>query len=67
VIVALHDLSLAARYCQRALLLKNGASLACGTAREVLTPERIAQAYGVRATVAEIEGTPVVLPIEPLP
>ena len=67
VIVALHDLSLAARYCHRALLLKDGAALATGTAREVLTPERIAQAYGVRATVAEIAGTPVVLPIEPLP
>jgi iron complex transport system ATP-binding protein len=67
VIVALHDLSLAARYCHRALLLKDGRTLALGTARAVLTPQHIAQAYGVRATVAEIEGHPVVLPIEPLP
>ena len=67
VIVALHDLSLAARYCHRVLLLKDGASLAQGTPREVLTPEWLARAYGVRATVAEIEGRPVVLPIEPLP
>jgi iron complex transport system ATP-binding protein len=67
VIVALHDLSLAARYCHRVLLLKNGAALAQGTPREVLTPELLARAYGVRATVAEIEGRPVVLPIEPLP
>jgi iron complex transport system ATP-binding protein len=48
-------------------LLKDGAALAQGTPRDVLTPERLAQAYGVRATVAEIEGRPVVLPIEPLP
>jgi iron complex transport system ATP-binding protein len=67
VVVALHDLSLAARYCHRVLLLKDGAALAQGTPRDVLTPERLAQAYGVRATVAEIEGRPVVLPIEPLP
>jgi len=67
VIVALHDLSLAARYCHRVLLLKDGAALAQGTPREVLTPDLLARAYGVRATVAEIEGRPVVLPIEPLP
>ncbi|HUJ37710.1 MAG TPA: ABC transporter ATP-binding protein [Hyphomicrobium sp.] len=67
VVVALHDLSLAARYCDRALLLKDGATLALGTARAVLTPQHLAQAYGVRATVGEIEGRPVVLPIEPLP
>jgi iron complex transport system ATP-binding protein len=67
VIVALHDLSLAARFCHRVLLLKDGAALAQGTPREVLTPELLARAYGVRATVAEIEGRPVVLPIEPLP
>jgi iron complex transport system ATP-binding protein len=67
VIVALHDLSLAARYCHRVLLLKDGTALAQGTPHEVLTPELLARAYGVRATVAEIEGRPVVLPIEPLP
>jgi iron complex transport system ATP-binding protein len=67
VIVALHDLSLAARYCHRVLLLKDGAALAEGTPRDVLTPERLAQAYGVRATVAQIDGRTVVLPIEPLP
>jgi iron complex transport system ATP-binding protein len=67
VVVALHDLSLAARYCDRALLLKDGTTLALGTARAVLTPQHLAQAYGVRATVGEIEGRPVVLPIEPLP
>jgi iron complex transport system ATP-binding protein len=67
VIVALHDLTLAARYCHRVLLLKDGAALAQGAPREVLTPELLAEAYGVRATVAEIEGRPVVLPIEPLP
>jgi len=66
VIVALHDLSLAARYCHRVLLLKDGAALAEGPPQSVLTPERLAEAYGIRATVAQIDGWPVVLPIEPL-
>lgn len=66
VVVALHDLSLAARYCHRILLLQEGRALAFGTPRDVLTPALLAEAYGVRATVGEIEGRPVVLPIEPL-
>ena len=66
VIVALHDLTLAARYCHRVLLLKDGAALAQGTPRDVLTPSLLARAYGVRATVVEIEGSTVVLPIAPL-
>jgi iron complex transport system ATP-binding protein len=67
VIVALHDLTLAARYCHRVLLLKDGAALAQGSPRDVLTPSLLARAYGVRATVVEIEGSTVVLPIAPLP
>jgi iron complex transport system ATP-binding protein len=67
VIVALHDLTLAARYCHRVLLLKDGAALALGPPRDVLTPALLARAYGVRATVVEIEGSTVVLPIAPLP
>lgn len=66
VIVALHDLSLAARYCHRVLLLKDGSALADGPPQSVLTPERLAEAYGVRATVAQIDGWPVVVPIEPI-
>ena len=66
IIVALHDLSLAARYCHRVLLLKDGSALAEGPPQSVLTPERLAEAYGVRATVAKIDGWPVVVPIEPL-
>ena len=34
--------------------------------RDVLTPALLARAYGVRATVVEIEGSTVVLPIAPL-
>ena len=50
-LAALHELPLAAHYCDRLYLLKDGALVAQGTPAEVLTPETIADAYGVRALV----------------
>lgn len=57
VILALHDLDLAARHATRAVLLSNGRVLAEGPPAETLTPERIAAAFGVRARVgADADG-----------
>lgn len=50
-LAALHELPLAAHYCDRLYLLKDGALVAQGTPSEVLTPEIIADVYGVRALV----------------
>ncbi|MEU8519910.1 ABC transporter ATP-binding protein [Streptomyces sp. NBC_01216] len=50
-VVALHDLSLAARYCDRLLLLHHGRLIAAGPPREVLTPERLAEVFEVDAHV----------------
>ncbi|MFO1171044.1 MAG: ABC transporter ATP-binding protein [Hyphomicrobiaceae bacterium] len=61
VIVALHDLSAAARYCHRLVLMQAGGVLADGSPREVLTPERLSQAFDVTAVVTEIDGVPVVV------
>lgn len=47
-----HDLQLAARFADRLSLLCAGRVLACGTPAQVLTRDRIAQAYGVEADVA---------------
>ena len=49
VLIALHDLSLAARYGDRLLLLYRGQTLAEGTAEQVLTPETLARAFQVDA------------------
>ncbi|WP_406860652.1 ABC transporter ATP-binding protein [Streptomyces sp. HUAS MG47] len=49
VLVALHDLSLAARYCDRLLLLHHGRLVASGPPAAVLTAERLAQVFGVDA------------------
>ncbi len=48
-IVVLHDLNLAARYCDRIVLLANGRVLAHGAPAAVLTPERVSAVYGVGA------------------
>lgn len=66
IIVALHDLSLAARFCDRAVLLQCGAALAEGAPTAVFTPERLAEAFGIRARMAEFDGRPIIVPIEPL-
>lgn len=50
-LAALHELPLAAHYCDRLYLLKEGALVAQGTPTQVLTPETIADVYGVRALV----------------
>lgn len=50
-LAALHELPLAAHYCDRLYLLKEGALVAQGTPTQVLTPEIIADVYGVRALV----------------
>ncbi|MHC5909380.1 ABC transporter ATP-binding protein, partial [Streptomyces sp. S6] len=55
-VVALHDLNLAAMYCDRLAVLKEGRVVASGTPREVLTESLVADVYGVRATVSEEAG-----------
>ena len=50
-VAAIHDLNMAARYCDRLVLLKGGRVLAEGSPEEVLVPETIQSAFGVRAAV----------------
>ena len=67
VVVALHDLSLAARFCHRIVLMQGGRLVAAGSPQDVLTPEHLAAAYGIKARYVQVEGVPVVLPLEVLP
>jgi iron complex transport system ATP-binding protein len=61
VISTLHDLSLAAQYADELTLLVEGAVVACGTAREVLTEQRITEHYGARVRVVDDgDGRPVI-------
>ena len=51
VVSAIHDLNLAAIYCDRLIALKDGSVVCTGTPHEVLTEETIRHIYGVSATV----------------
>lgn len=61
VIMSIHDLSLAARYCDKLALIKNGQLLAFGAAAEVLTVENILCAYGVETLVDFTHNPPLIL------
>jgi iron complex transport system ATP-binding protein len=47
-VIVLHDLNLAARYCDSAVLLNRGLVAAAGAIDEVLTPEVLEPVYGVQ-------------------
>lgn len=64
VIMAMHDLNLAARYSNKFLMLDEGEIFAAG-GKEVLTPQNIESVYGVKVTVTEESGRPWIIPEEP--
>lgn len=51
-VIALHDLNLAARFCDRIGVLQAGRLVACGPPAEVLTEALIASVFGTAAQVA---------------
>jgi iron complex transport system ATP-binding protein len=51
VVVVMHDLNLAAQYCERMLLLHQGRLVAQGTPQEVITARHVRQAYGAEVAV----------------
>lgn len=51
-LACLHDLNLAAIYCDKLLLLNNGEQVAFGTAAEVLQPELLKQVFGLPCEIA---------------
>jgi iron complex transport system ATP-binding protein len=64
VVVVLHDLTHAARVADDALVLRDGQLLAAGAAAEVLTPDVLAQAYGVEVHLARTaDGAPIIVPV----
>ncbi len=50
-VAAIHDLGMAARYCDRLVLLSGGRVLAEGTPEGVLVPDIIESAFGVKSAV----------------
>jgi iron complex transport system ATP-binding protein len=64
--LAIHDLNLASRYCDRILVLNHGRVVDTGKPADLLNPGLIEQVYGVRAVVGSEGGLPFILPIEPV-
>jgi len=63
VLAALHDLSLAARWCDRVLVLAEGRLLADGPAEAVLTPDCLARHWRITPEVLlSRDGKPVIVP-----
>jgi iron complex transport system ATP-binding protein len=66
VIVSLHDLGLAVRHCSRIVLLAEGGIAADGHPSDVLTAERLATVFGIRAWFRDTDDGPVFQPLEVL-
>jgi len=49
VVMAIHDLNLAVRYCDQLVLLNNGRQVSAGVPEEVLTPKNLRAVFGVEA------------------
>ncbi len=62
VLAALHDLTLAARFATRAIVLDGGRIAADGPPRDVLNPPLLAKVFGVSALHLTHAGMPVVVP-----
>lgn len=66
-LIALHDLNLAAYYCDRLYVLDGGRLAASGPPHEVLTEQLLQEVYGVRAevTVHPVTRAPTVVYLPP--
>lgn len=60
VIIVIHDLNLALKYCDRFLLMHDGKSFDYGDA-SVITSENIKAVYGVNAVITEVDGNKIVI------
>jgi len=67
VLAVFHDFNLAARYCNSAIMIKNGKIFAAGSLTEVLTSESIKNVFNVNAIVQEhlVTNSIFVIPLSP--
>ncbi|MBR3998151.1 MAG: ABC transporter ATP-binding protein [Clostridia bacterium] len=64
VLCVLHDLNLAARYCDRMAFLSGGRVFAVGSTGEMMTEENIAEVFGISARIAsdDVDGRVYCIP-----
>jgi len=67
VLVSLHDLNLAARICDRLILMRDGRIVASGSPIDVLTTENIFRVYGVGARIeANVDRSEISIRLHPM-
>ncbi len=66
VLMAIHDLNLAARFSDRIHMIKNGSIFASGSPMNVLTSINIREVYGVEVRTIKSEESIYILPIKPI-
>ena len=62
VLAILHDLTLAGRFCDRLILMKDGVIIGDGSANEVLRQDVLEDAYDIRTVGGEYQGERYVVP-----
>jgi iron complex transport system ATP-binding protein len=63
VLTSLHDLSLAGRYCTRLIMMGAGRIVADGPPQDILTAERLAEVFHLRANIVPTPHGPLVQPL----
>ncbi|CAN5379775.1 ABC transporter ATP-binding protein [soil metagenome] len=63
VIAVLHDLTMAARFCDQLLLLQDGRLVAQGPPATVLTADRLSDVYGIEALIDTARDAPFIIPL----
>ncbi|MCX6468218.1 MAG: ABC transporter ATP-binding protein [Corynebacteriales bacterium] len=65
IVMVLHDLNLAARYSDRLIVMRDGNVLTEGTPTDVVTPELLEAAFGLRSMVLidPVSGGPLIVPL----
>ncbi len=63
IVIVVHDLTVAARYCQRLVLLHRGRVAARGSPAAVLSPGNLKAYYGIRAHAGHADGKPFIVPL----
>ncbi len=65
-VIAIHDLNLASRFCDRIMMMQAGNIYAAGNPSSVLTAENIRLVYGVEVEINYSRKSPYIIPIAPL-
>ena len=65
IVIAIHDINLALKYCQKIILLKNGTIHAAG-GKEIITEKNMEEVYEIKASITENAKGIFVIPEESL-